>query len=417
MIQRWTDGELLLDEHLVCAMGQILLMVPPDQPTEASLENADDVLSLVEQAIGIPREIPRRHWRDKAVPRIEKPVENREVEDPQSEVTKVDPLAELDRGASDPSASKPVETIASTTEDYGGVFDPVAFKNGSIRQYARPNEKTLTLILRACAHSRGFTAGTRYWEILGQEFPPDLDNCNDYLRLLRYQHSSRLSARLVRKMRLPRREGGYGVGVLEKTFIMAMSACSRDIKNKSVLQHATSILEDMEKGLETPSLKAISLFDQVLKSQGRKADHHTAVTAVKILERMGDNLRSAHAYGDFDAKAAMGDEVQDEEPVGNDPAELKISTESTGGRLMDASRNAVLYTAKVIEGAISRTIDYFGEEMGAETNKELRKSLQNVRTRRLRMVESDQKMSKTRKRTKGDSKIPSKTLTRRPQRS
>jgi hypothetical protein len=49
--KRWGQGELWVDEELVSAFGRLLLM--------GDLRDRDDILSLIEQTMNIPRQIPR----------------------------------------------------------------------------------------------------------------------------------------------------------------------------------------------------------------------------------------------------------------------------------------------------------------------------------------------------------------------
>lgn len=51
VIRRWRKGDIWIDEELVCAMGRLLLISRHPQ-------DLDDVLSLVEQTMAIPRAIP-----------------------------------------------------------------------------------------------------------------------------------------------------------------------------------------------------------------------------------------------------------------------------------------------------------------------------------------------------------------------
>lgn len=51
IIKRWRKGDIWIDEELVCAMGRLLLISRHPQ-------DLDDVLSLVEQTMAIPRAIP-----------------------------------------------------------------------------------------------------------------------------------------------------------------------------------------------------------------------------------------------------------------------------------------------------------------------------------------------------------------------
>jgi len=51
IIQRWRSGGFWVDEELVCAMGRLMLL--------GQNQDRDDILSLIEQTMNIPRQVPR----------------------------------------------------------------------------------------------------------------------------------------------------------------------------------------------------------------------------------------------------------------------------------------------------------------------------------------------------------------------
>ena len=263
IIERWRNGDIKLDEDLICSMGRLLVLsdVPKD---------LDDVLSLVEQTMGIHRQV---------APLSSNAVHNNPAEkrlslpNPvQTESTSKDNVEE--QAIAVMPASDSTDPTSSSNDDFipGQEFAPTPSTPTS---YVLPSQNTLSLIVTACTHLHSIRAAQDYWSLLTSSpynITPDTDNYHTYLRLLRLQRASRLCVSLVSEMRdglgsqppTPESERcgirGEEGGVQAKTFRIAMSACIRDINNPNVLTHASKLCRMMIDSLPRPDMRAFSMF-------------------------------------------------------------------------------------------------------------------------------------------------------------
>ena len=280
IVERWRNGDIRLDEDLVCSMGRLLVL------SEAP-KDLDDVLSLVEQTMGVQRQFtrlaPRASLENPADRYLSTstPQESHQspLERPEDKRTDIVPAShETDR----PSASAEHEFIPSQE------FDAIAPNTSEITGYVAPGRNTLSLVVDACTRLHRIRAAQDYWGLLTSppyNIAPDTDNYHTYLRLLRVQRASRLCVELVQEMR-----DGLGVGppvahserrgvkgeeggVQAKTFRIAMSTCLRDIKNPNVLQHAGKLCRMMIDCLPNPDMRAFSMYlDVGLKTAAARED-------------------------------------------------------------------------------------------------------------------------------------------------
>ena len=344
IIGRWRDGGMLLDDEMVNAIGQLLLL-------RGEPEDCDDVLSLVEQTMCIPRGVPRlgdparkthltpaRGSREES--RSTNSAEEHDLGRSNSTATAVSAdtptsselanymptsselanymptSSELDSYELDSTpAPRSLPASSALTSVPPNEFSPLPLTPSSLpRSYASPSRHTLSLILDACTRMHAYAAGQSYWNILTSPpygLIPDEENYHTYLRFLRATHSSRLACALVEDMARPRDAGGLGVEPQAKTYRIAMSACVRDGNNDNVGAYATALLRTMAKRLEEPDLKTcemfISVFEKVV-GQGKPEQSKTnaegedvgwagVVQSLGELEVVMQNLRSMLAYG------------------------------------------------------------------------------------------------------------------------
>lgn len=253
IIERWNHGDMMLDETLICATGRLLLLADVHQ-------DMDDVLSLLEQTMGIPRQSPRRH-RDRAWTLPEKDDES--------------PA----QGSSE--LLRPIKLHSQPFVDVADEFVPgeefLPLPNVQPMAYAVPSRSTLSLVLDACTRLRLFSAAQDYWGLLtgpSYNITPDTDNYHMYLRLLRAQRASRQCVELVQEMRgglgassvtgtIPYYVRGEPVGVHAKTFRIALGACRRDIENPSVVSHAAKLVRMMYDSLPEADLNVLNTYVEI----------------------------------------------------------------------------------------------------------------------------------------------------------
>lgn len=293
IIERWRAGDMALDEELVVAVGRLLLLA--DVP-----QDLDDILSLVEQTMGIPRQTRRRHDTDRhrATPGVEDTPEQK-----------------IDHTTLSLSTKPERQPFASVDDDFvpGDEFVPVPSVNPM--SYARPSQATLSLVLDACVRLRLVSSAQDYWGLLtGPKYSiiPDTANYHMYLRLLRVQRASRQCIELVQEMRdglgvgpsVPEKDRkgikGEAGGVQAKTFRIALGACKRDIKNPNVLANAAKLVRMMIDTLAEVDVGVLSMYLEV--SVGAAGhDWRAMSSALRGTEIGVRQLKSMFQFGEKDS--------------------------------------------------------------------------------------------------------------------
>ncbi|PSN66801.1 hypothetical protein BS50DRAFT_573599 [Corynespora cassiicola Philippines] len=252
IITKWRNADLVIDEFLVNAMGRLLLVgIRP--------RDWDDVLSLVEQTMDIPRLVPRlgSPAREAAgVARLRAPHVPPEYKFDDSHLN---PIKSPMRG--DEFLPVPPQGIG------GGVTASLT--------YATPANATLSMVLEASQKLAATDAAIGYWNLLTDQttynVKPDINNLNAYLRVLRQQRASGETARLIVEYL-----GGRGLKptthldtnttISPGTFRIAMSTCVRDKNNHNSLKNAGQILQAMTSTLKDADAKTIFRYADLARS-------------------------------------------------------------------------------------------------------------------------------------------------------
>ncbi|ERF69516.1 hypothetical protein EPUS_01845 [Endocarpon pusillum Z07020] len=249
VISRWRSGEVNIDQTLVCAMGRLLLL--------GQRQDWDDIFSLVQQTMGLPRVTP--------------PMVNRHKENTQP---LQDALALPPPEADDASPDLEQLELAVADEAAHKVKNEFAVVDLSHRQmggrdgadttspYANVANNVLSLLIEAAIKLKQIPVGKQYWAKLthpdNEPFVmPDDDNLHSYLRLLRMSRSSKEICDLLRH---PVNGALEGVWYRRGTFVIAMSTCARDFKNPNVFTYASTILDLMQSKLSKPDLKIMTMY-------------------------------------------------------------------------------------------------------------------------------------------------------------
>ena len=295
--QRWLSGDLRMDEKLVCAMGRLLLL-------GSKAQDHDDVLSLLEQTMGIPRQVARvARVSDRALGRAE---EAREPND-SSELLPYSPASiELE------SIESPPIDEDDFPEPSSDPFAPLPIAAGHSQPAIRPSHNTLSLVLDACIRLNCIRAAQNYWGLLTSpdgchKINPDTENYHMYLRLLRLQRSSRLAVELVDEMRSGHLTGKVDA-VQTKTFRIALSCCLRDAKNRNSVLHAEKLVKMMTDTLPYPDAKALRMYLRLALNQ-KPRDWRIIMGVIRGTELGLRNLRSLLAYD------PAGPQKQNEEDI------------------------------------------------------------------------------------------------------
>jgi hypothetical protein len=260
IIRKWRSADLAMEEELVCAMGRLLLV--GSRPRDW-----DDMLSLVEQTMDVPRMVPRlgTKARDEAgYRRVKAPHTPDEYKSDNDHPT---------RGE---------EFLAVTTHGVGSQFS-------NRLSYAKPGSNTLAILLEACQKVVAVKAAEQYWDMLTDPVTyavvPDVKNLDQWLRLLRQNRASNAAVRTLK-------EDFLGRGIIPRigTIRIAMSTCVRDKNNHNSLKHAGEILHLMSTSLPDADAKAVSMYAE-LALGFPLANGQDLIQALTYLHPITTNLR------------------------------------------------------------------------------------------------------------------------------
>lgn len=293
IIARWRTADLIIDEELVCAMGRLLLL--GSRPRDW-----DDVLSLIEQTMDIPRLVPRLGTAARNAsgnPRLRAPN------------TPAQYRFDDDHLTPDKAPMRGDEFLALTPQGVGSaVSNPLS--------YVQPGNNTLSLIQESCLKIVANKAAQEYWDLLTDpttyNIAPDNNNLHMRLRTLRINRASGAAVSLLQDDMLAK-----GITPKPGTFRIAMSTCVRDKNNHNSLHNAGEILQIMLKTLEDADAKAVGMYAELALSfpLAKGAD---LIDALTILNPIVKSLRLQLGVGGEDrfdhgrgASYLRGEERQD----------------------------------------------------------------------------------------------------------
>ncbi|KAI9885798.1 MAG: hypothetical protein M1823_002377 [Watsoniomyces obsoletus] len=350
IIQRWRRGILHMDAQLVQSMGMILLA--SSQP-----RNWDDVFSLVEQTMGIPRMIPKLTSSSSSSgssKKVSPGIATWKTSPPKGQRRPWDEKDQIE-GHLNPGTPSP--------EAYGPEFDarigdspsPSSFSSSSsstttaetdTAAYAIPTQATLSMLLEASRLLRNNKAATGYWNYLTnsssstqesqhpspppphpdqrrrgisdniemKKILPDANNYHTYLRVLRLMRSSFKAVSLLEEMvskSQERTRGGrraVSISPVPKTFLITMSVCARDKRNPSQLIHANRVLSLMSSSLADPDIATIQRYFDLMESQ---KDEDVLRDGLERLFPIVMNLRGMLIYGRAGDARKVGERMRD----------------------------------------------------------------------------------------------------------
>ncbi|KAJ4292143.1 hypothetical protein N0V88_005771 [Collariella sp. IMI 366227] len=202
VIARWKNAKMIVDEHVVCAMGRIL--------ATGDYKDNESILDLLHQTMKIPR-------LDKAGIKLSKLTDDSGVDAPATAET--------------PAPSKSDQPAPDQVDV----------------------NKTLSLVLTALANMRKTSSARKYWVYITKHLNvrPDPENHYCYLRTLVLGHASSQHAPSIL------------AGI---TFRRGMTACINDHRNETSFAHATRIFKRMVTTQRYPDALTMRLFLQVARS-------------------------------------------------------------------------------------------------------------------------------------------------------
>lgn len=300
IIERWRQGDIFIDEELICSMGRILLM--------GEKQDVDDVFSLIEQTMNIPR----------LVPRIGADLDNQMDSAMHREAKDVNPEKE--------------SSLDDSTKD---ILPHDEFRKQLMKRsgaYAKPGRNSLSLVLEALKERRMSQPLAAYWDIFTNTYKviPDSNNYHNYLQNLRIQRASSEAVNILQQM--------PSEMLQMKTFRIAMSTCTRDKNNQNSFANAGKVLDLMQQSLSDLDLPTLHKYMEVaLNSRpdygapattrgNSEPDYARGRQILRALTRLGPciiNVRSALAYNE----RPQPRHVSKSEPVTDQAAALALVRE------------------------------------------------------------------------------------------
>ncbi|GAB7339136.1 hypothetical protein MBLNU457_5807t1 [Dothideomycetes sp. NU457] len=237
IVGKWREGKLRVDEGLVCAMGRLLLI--GERPRDW-----DDVLSLMEQTMNVPRLAPRVGSEDRHTEHL---LESKIIERGEAREREFD------------------DELSATGNEVFNLKAPASSVSGL---FATPGRNTLSVILESCNKMRSARLANEYWAFLTDRtqrgaIVPDLDNYHSLFRILR---TSRSSARAVELLgQISNADTPVDQIPRNTTFLLVMSTCVRDKNNPNVMEHAGRVIDYMERCLPDVIVRPLAMYLDLAK--------------------------------------------------------------------------------------------------------------------------------------------------------
>ncbi|EME88746.1 uncharacterized protein MYCFIDRAFT_126984, partial [Pseudocercospora fijiensis CIRAD86] len=246
IIHKWRAGDLIIDEQLVTAMANLLLI-------SRRLKDTDDVLSLVHQTTNLERLIAPLGSPERNVQHLPRsmstldPEYNGTTQPGRQHHRVADPEGFVPSPAA--SAFKPVTPL---------VRDSSRPKRGTALAWVKPGNGILSALFRACRIMRIPKIAYAYWDVITAppyRLEPDLSNFKEVLRMYRINRAADKAASTVEKA-----HNEYGVRPTPATYQLAMAVCARDHKNRRIMDTASRIIDDMMEHLEQPDIVTLEQY-------------------------------------------------------------------------------------------------------------------------------------------------------------
>ena len=279
IVGRWRSGDIAVNEEMVGAMGRLLLIGL--QPRDW-----DDVLSLIEQTMGVPRLAPKLGSKMRKAQHLPLHV-------PPHDLPLKRDITNVTEGEEPESASDQALLL-----DHRG-------KNSVT--LVKPGNNSLSLLLEACNLTYAFRESYEYWDLLTNQstyaLKPDMDNIHTFMRILRRSRASGRTLDLVEDT-IPTN----GWTPHRKTFRIAMSTCSRDKKNPNVMAYANKLVELSEHYQVGPDPKTLLQYIELAIST---QDGQVIAEAINRLSDAVTNLRSMISFGKTSSGKTQAMEKED----------------------------------------------------------------------------------------------------------
>ncbi|KAF2724969.1 hypothetical protein K431DRAFT_213180, partial [Polychaeton citri CBS 116435] len=240
VIEKWRNGQVLLDEDLVCSMARLLLI-------SKRMEDWDDVLTLVQQTMKIERQTPPIGSKARNTEHI--PTQGSSKED----TLELQEPQKADSAPSNTPAAKVFRPVQALPRDINKPQRPTNLT------FVMPGNAILSALMDACSLMHANRTASTYWDLLTSSpynVKPDLNNLNSQLRLLSQNRASAKVAALLSSNIFS--EAGFEPRNV--TFRIAMSACMRDKMNRNAANHAAIVVDTMSKVQADPDVHTLTQY-------------------------------------------------------------------------------------------------------------------------------------------------------------
>ncbi|KAL1906366.1 hypothetical protein Sste5344_007842 [Sporothrix stenoceras] len=330
VVSNWHGGVMMVDEKLVACMGRVLLL--------GDHNDNDDILSLVEQTVGLER-LDRTPPGQIAAPK--KDAKDEEVND------------EKDAKAETATGDKPTITAVQTSPPRETQFDRRDKRAGLVK----PGNNILSVVMSSLGTTKKTTLAMPYWEALtGPKYGvvPDSENYYRLLKTLRRGRASKKTVEILEKMPRP--------FLVPKTFQLAMATCAADNLNDHVFESAGKVLDLMVRTLNDPDPYTMRLYLQTTMTNNRRFRKETDPSKreaakyafgrqiVRALSRLWDPFRRAGNVLSYPAKPFRSPEEQHKETY-NERRELMALA-----RQMVSAADMVVTERMVTDEAVIRDL-------------------------------------------------------------
>lgn len=314
--KRWRHGDIWIDEELACSMGRLMLL--------GGERDWDDILSLIEQAFNIPRQIPKFGTTERSIVHPASQGRMSELRSGEEVKESVSPATVVSEGSSEDSSenypgSSPEglqEVEAQSASVAIDNFKPVSLPTPpkSVGDaYAKPGRNSLSLVLAAVEKLNLKEVAYKYWSVMVKEIgvKPDPENFHAYLRILRKARASSETIELLQTMNLTE--------MRKATFRIAIAACERDKNNPNAFANAGKLLDLMTDSLRVPDIPVLTRYLEIAVSPSEnisRLDHGKRI--LRALDRLGPsmlNIKSLLIYGDSEVPMTKAELQEFQETV------------------------------------------------------------------------------------------------------
>ncbi|KAF1812980.1 hypothetical protein P152DRAFT_513983 [Eremomyces bilateralis CBS 781.70] len=323
---KWMNGDIVVEEGLVCAMGRLLLL-------SNDVANVRDIFVLAEQTMGIPNISKKKE--EGAVSLL--PAGSSGTRPGVDGVDKTDKLEEHEHGESDRKAGISLDVPSldpsegPRENEFTLIPQLVSGQNALVPNdsavstrtpnrrptrhvpisYVKLGNNTLSLLLEACLKLRLKVIASEYFSLLTSKSGPGWDTLlpdeaamDMLLRVFRATRSSQETVHAL-EVDFP----AAGIKPTRSSYLIALSACARRLKNLSgAFRDADNIVRMMfEQSIHDP--KCLSVYvTTAQKAHGRvenMAAIHRLLQAVEPLRGYVLGHKHARHYSQADCLAVL----------------------------------------------------------------------------------------------------------------